>query len=94
MLGATLIFNLIDLVLTLCVVLCGLAAEANPVMANLLAAGPIPFAIAKMALVSTGVLFLWKERARPIAKAGGAFVFTVYGALMVYHLQSVRVLLA
>jgi len=94
MLGATLIFNLVDLVLTLLVVICGVAVEANPLMANLLEAGPLPFALTKVAVVSIGVLLLWKERSRPIAIAGSIVVFGVYSSLMVYHVQSVQALLA
>src|SRR4051812_18205498 len=94
MLQATLVFNLLDAILTLCVVLSGNASEANPLMAHALDRGPLLFTASKLVLVSVGILVLWRERARRLAVIGGVSVFMVYLLVMVYHLQSVQLLLA
>ena len=93
LLSATLVFNLLDTVLTLLVVRLGLASEANPVMAGALDASPVVFALAKIGVVSLGVLVLWKFRQRRIAVAGGVGVFCVYAMVMLYHIQSVEQLI-
>lgn len=94
LLAATLVFNLIDMVLTLLVVTTGIAVEANPVMASLLAHGPVTFSLAKLAVVSVGVWVLRKHLHRPLAVVGSVGVFAVYFSLMVYHVQSLEQLLA
>jgi len=90
LLAITLVMNMLDVVLTSVVVSVGLAVEANPIMAALLEHGTAPFAIAKMALVSTGVWVLWRYRHRPLAMAGTAFTFGCYALVMVQHLKSVE----
>jgi Domain of unknown function (DUF5658) len=94
LLAATLLFNLIDLVLTTTLVTLGLASEANPLMAALLDLGPVAFAAAKIAAVSLGVLVLARFHAHRLARAGTIATFAAYGALMVWHLQSLRLLIA
>jgi hypothetical protein len=89
-LAATLVFNLLDLVLTMIVVLAGVATEANPVMAYFLDAGTVPFALVKLTLVSVGVLMMWRERHRPLAVWGSVFVFCVYSLVMLCHVPSVE----
>jgi hypothetical protein len=84
-LGATLVFNVIDVIFTLIVVLLGFAVEANPVMQRALDAGPLAFAVIKISVVSLGVLLLWRERRRPLAVAGSVGIFAAYGLLMMYH---------
>lgn len=84
-LSATLVFNLIDAILTLFVVHAGAAVEANPVMAAAFVGGPVTFVMAKFALVSAGISVLWKYRERPLAIVGGVVVFAAYALLMPYH---------
>jgi uncharacterized membrane protein YqjE len=91
-LSATLIFNLVDAVLTLLLVTMGAAEESNPLMAGALAIGPVPFMLVKLGLVSIGVGILWRQRTRWIAMAGSVAVFLVYVALMAVHVESVRIL--
>jgi len=93
LLGVTLVFNFFDLLLTLIVVYSGAAIEANPLMARLLEAGPLAFALTKLTMVSLGVWILWQERKRWISLLGTVGVFGVYTLLMFYHLHSLAVLL-
>jgi hypothetical protein len=93
-LGATLVFNLIDMILTLLVVTTDIAVEANPVMATFLSRSPVEFSLAKLALVSMGVWVLWQHRHRRLAMLGSLAVFTAYLLTIVYHVQSIRALFA
>lgn len=92
LLGLTLVLNLVDLILTVLVVKTELAVEANPFMALLLEGGPLPFAIAKLAIVSIGVWVLWLNREKRLAAAGAATVFSAYLFVMFWHVQSVQAL--
>jgi hypothetical protein len=91
LLAGTLVFNLIDLVLTLLVVLTNLAVEANPVMAEVLRMGPMPFTLAKLALVSLGVGLIWRHRHRPAAVFAGGVACAAYTLVMLVHAQGVAV---
>jgi hypothetical protein len=93
LLEATLVFNLVDAIVTLWVVSSGIATEANPLMARALERGPVAFAICKLGVVSLGVLVLWRERARRLAVVGAVAVFAVYLLVMAYHVQSIRIAL-
>jgi len=93
-LSATLVFNLVDAVLTLWLVTVGAAEEANPLMAAALKTSPLLFMILKMGIVSGGVLYLWSHRGRRLAHVGGLAVFFVYMAVMAWHVQSVEALAA
>ncbi|MCA9602508.1 MAG: DUF5658 family protein [Polyangiales bacterium] len=90
LLVGTLLFNLLDLVLTLVVVLTGLAIEANPVMAEALDAGPLPFSLVKLALVSMGVWIIWRYRHRPAAVFAGGAVFAAYVFVLFVHMKGVH----
>lgn len=90
LLGSTLVFNLLDAILTILVVTMGLAVEANPLMAAALDESPIVFGVVKMGIASAGCYVLWRHRERTIAVMGTAVVFTVYAGVMIYQLQSVR----
>ena len=90
MLASTLVFNLIDAVMTLLVVMLGLAIEANPLMAELLDGSPQLFVIGKIALVTGGVAVLWLNRTSKLAKVGASVTFSAYAAVMLVHLQSVH----
>lgn len=81
------IFNLLDAVLTMVWVNAGLAVEANPLMEPLLSASPVIFALAKMSLVSLGVLLLWRLRARVSAAIALMGTAVVYGAVVAYHIH-------
>ncbi len=89
----TLLFNLVDIALTLGVVSSGLAVEANPLMAALLRHSPQLFVLGKFSLVCPGLAVLWHYRGRVLAQVGTLSVFTVYAMLMAYHVQSVQLLL-
>ena len=91
-LKATLLFNLIDVILTLCLVTCGLAVEANPIMAQALMSGSVAFVVVKFTLVFSGVATIWLHRHRRFAMLGAATVTVVYGMLMIYHVQSLVLL--
>ena len=93
LLAGTLIFNLLDLVLTLLVVEGGKAVEANPLMAAFLDAHPVAFAVAKLVLVSAGVFVLWRYRTHRLAMVGSVTVFGAYALLMFWHVRSLQVLL-
>jgi hypothetical protein len=84
-LGATLVFNLLDLLATIAYVDTGLAVEANPVMAVALCLGYAPFALCKLSLVSAGVMVLWKHRARLLARVGSITVCAAYSCVIAYH---------
>lgn len=86
MLGAILLLNLADLVLTLHVVLTGAAVESNPVMAAVLAISPTVFGASKMALVSLGVALLWRLRQHAAAHHAGRLCLVAYGGVLVFHL--------
>lgn len=94
LLAATLVFNLVDAVLTLLVVSLGAAEEANPLMAAALNASPLAFMALKLGLVSAGILFLWSKRSLKIAHVGGFAVFLVYAGVVAWHVQSVEVIAA
>ena len=93
LLAATLVFNLIDAVLTLALVSSGLAVEANPIMAFFLEVGPLTFMAAKIALVSLGVGVLWHFKRYQLALVGTLAVFGIYTTLLAYHGRSVMVLI-
>ena len=91
-LGSTLVFNLLDALLTLAIVSAGLAIEANPLMAELLARGPVLFVGAKLALVSAAVVVLWRYWTPRLARLGAGLSFTAYAAIMLVHTQSIAAL--
>jgi len=91
---AILVFNLLDATFTLVWTLSGLAVEANPLMDQVLAHSPVRFMVVKMALVSLGLLLLWRLRWRRAARfaiVGSALAYTV---LLTYHLNEVPQLVA
>ncbi len=87
MFHSILVLNLFDAVLTLCWVQCGVAEEANLLLADLLARSVVLFMLAKLSLVSLGVLLLWRHRARPLATYGAVAGFAAYSAILVQHLR-------
>jgi hypothetical protein len=92
MLGAgavVVILNLIDAVFTIIYTRTGLAVESNPLMDKVLVASPVLFMVSKLALVSLGVLLLWRLRHHRAARFGLVATSTAYIALIAYHLSSV-----
>lgn len=93
MLLSTWVLNLIDALMTLAVVMAGLAIEANPVMAAALDHGPHVFILTKITLVSAGMWVMWRFRTHRLALVGGALTFAAYIGVSVIHLQSASALL-
>lgn len=84
------IFNLLDAMFTIAYTRSGLAVESNPVMDHVLSASPLLFMAAKLALVSCGVLLLWRLRAHRAARVGLVGASTAYFALIAYHLSAIE----
>lgn len=87
--ATALVFNLLDAVLTMIWVESGRATEANPLLEPLLSASPVVFVLAKMSLVSLGVLLLWRLRDRVSAAVALVVTAVIYGAVVAYHLSAV-----
>ncbi len=87
MLAWILVLNLIDAVATMVWVGTGRAQEANPLMAGLLDSSPLAFMLVKLALVSGGVVVLWRFRDRALALAGTLAVFLAYYGLLLIHIS-------
>lgn len=83
---AVILLNLADLVFTMWWVQTGVAIEANVLLTGLVERNFVVFALAKMMLVSLGVLLLWRQRRRPLATFGIGVSFVAYNGLFVYHL--------
>lgn len=82
---AVVLLNLLDAVFTLVWVHTGVATEANALLAAALDYSTIAFMLAKLSVVSAGVLVLWKYRRRRLSVAGLTLVFVIYNALLIYH---------
>lgn len=82
-----LVLNLIDGVLTLVWVEFFQAAEANPLMSDLVYNSPLHFMAAKLALVSLGTLFLWRNRNNALAVTSLFLAFFSYYWVLLIHLE-------
>ena len=89
-----LVLNLIDAVFTLLYTGTGMAAEGNPLMSGVLRESPTGFMMIKLALVSLGVLMLWRLRARKAAAVGLVATAMAYSTLLFYHLSEAHRLVA
>jgi hypothetical protein len=89
-----LLFNLLDAALTLLWTTAGVATEANPLLAPILERSPVEFMAIKVALVTFGVLLLWRLRWRQSARTAMVAGALAYSALVVYHLSNVDHLVA
>jgi hypothetical protein len=89
-----LVINLLDAALTLIWTLSGLAVEANPLMEQVLAHSPLQFMAVKLALVSLGLLLLWRLRWRRTARVAIFASALAYALLLTYHLNEVPQLVA
>lgn len=86
LLGSLLLaFNLLDIALTIRALSLGFT-EANPLMAGLFSISFQFGLLAKFALVSLGVLLLWRLSHLPLARRGMVLVTGCYGAVVAYHL--------
>ena len=84
LLVSTLLFNVVDVIVSTYLIYYGEVDEANPVMEMYLGLGIIPFIIAKVVLVGGGCLILWRHREKFLARAGIYVVFSYYLSLMGY----------
>ena len=82
----TLLFNLIDIIVSITTIHYGSAEEANPVMKVYLNLGIIPFILAKIILVGGGCVILWRHRKQKLARVGIYLAFSYYLSLMGYFL--------
>jgi hypothetical protein len=92
--AAVLVLNLADALFTLIYIHAGLATEANPIMDQALTHGPVGFMAFKLALVSLGVLLLFRLRQRRAASVALCASAVAYGSLLVFHLSAVPELVA
>jgi hypothetical protein len=92
--AAIVVINLLDAAFTLVWTLSGLATEANPLMDVELAYGPMRFMVTKLALVSLGLLLLWRLRSVPLARVAILGSAAAYVVLLTYHLNEVPQLFA
>ena len=84
LLVSTLLFNVVDVIVSTYLIYYGTVDEANPVMETYLGLGIIPFIIAKVVLVGGGCVILWRHREKFLARAGTYVVFSYYLSLMGY----------
>ena len=86
LLVSTLLFNVVDVIVSTYLIYYGEVDEANPVMEMYLGLGIIPFIIAKVVLVGGGCLILWRNREKFLARVGTYVVFSYYLSLMGYFI--------
>lgn len=73
--------NVADGILTIILVGTGRAVEANPLMAYLIGHNPVLFMFCKQALVSLGILLLWRLRHYVLA------VVSIFAVFLLYYLN-------
>lgn len=78
------IFNLIDVIATICFYNTGMFVELNPFMAYLLN-NPILFVITKIGVMAFLLLWLWKERASRYANIAVRIGLVMYGIIAAYY---------
>lgn len=88
--AAVVILNLLDAIFTLIYIRTGHATESNPLMDQVLSASPVLFMIAKLGLVSLGVMLLWRLRNHRAARFGLVATSSAYVVLLCYHLTGVE----
>ena len=86
LLVSTLLFNVVDVIVSTYLIYYGEVDEANPVMEMYLGLGIIPFIMAKVVLVGGGCVILWRHREKFLARAGIYVVFSYYLSLMGYFI--------
>jgi hypothetical protein len=88
--GVILVLNLFDAIFTIVYTRVGVAVESNPLMSKILISSPVLFMVAKLALVSLGVMLLWRLRHRRAAAIGLFATTTAYVTLIAYHLNAIE----
>jgi hypothetical protein len=78
------LLNLFDLVFTLRVLRLG-ATEGNPLMGQLLAAGPAQTAVMKLVLVGSVSLLIWCLRRYRLSLLAALFALGVYASIVLYE---------
>ncbi len=81
--------NLLDAIFTLVWIQTGRAVEANTFLRDLAHGDALLFMLAKLSLVSLGVIFLWKNRHRPLAVVAIFAGFLAYYVVLLHHLRYV-----
>ncbi len=84
---ALVILNLLDAVFTLYWIRAGLAEEANVFMRDLVVNNALGFVLAKIALVSLGVVLLWRCRQHPFAAPALTGCCVLYFLVLLHHLR-------
>ena len=82
------LFNILDAVFTTAFVMLGVATEANPIMAPLLAYNPALFIIIKTVIIVPLCTYLLQAFSYKLgAKLGLYILFVVYLLVCLYHLK-------
>ena len=84
------VLNVLDGILTLIWVYSGKAIEGNPLLSDLVNAHPLAFMLSKLALVTLGVILLWRLRRHPAAVITIFLAFLAYYLLLLYHLRAMN----
>jgi hypothetical protein len=82
-----LVLNLVDGVFTLVWVEYFQAREMNIMMRGLVHSNALSFMLVKLALVSLGTLFLWRNRNNPLAVISLFIAFFSYYLVLLVHLE-------
>jgi hypothetical protein len=91
LLAAVNVFNVADFSLTLNVLAAG-GGEANPVMASLLALGPVWAAVFKVAAVVMASWLVWRFKRYRLALQAALLMAAIFCAVLVYHVLGLTVL--
>jgi len=83
LLNCTLIFNVIDIIVTIRYIRFGAFEENNPLMKYMLDIGIIPFILLKTMLVAMCCFFLYRYKEKIISQIGIYICFCFYWALIV-----------
>ena len=83
--GALIVLNMLDGVLTIGWIQSGRAVEANPLMDILLGIHPVLFMLIKLLLVCLGVSLLWRLRTNTTAVFSIHLCFIAYSFIFLYH---------
>ncbi len=87
--AALLFFNLLDGLFTLTFLQLDVATEANPVMRLAYQGSPVAFMLAKLLLVSVGLLVLCSHHHLRTARLAIHGAAAIYAAIVAYHLSFV-----
>ncbi len=82
-----LVLNLLDGIFTLLWVQCFGAGEANVLLRPLVMGSAVQFMLVKLALVSLGTLFLWRQRDNSLAFISMIVALFSYDLVLLVHVQ-------